>query len=213
MTETADIDSAVERATISAYGYSGQVCISAQNLFAHESVYDAIRIKLIESTLNTACGDPRLKETVVGPMINESAAERVKRLISEKPLAESNVPTHPCFVAATLIEKPAYDDPIFESEVFGPVLNLIPYANQELLIRELNRGRFRLQASVFARENFDFWANQLQFGGVVWNDAPTVRFDSMPYGGEGESGFGREGVTFATNEMTFLKAVLERKNG
>ena len=210
VTSDANTLDAAKKTALSGYAYAGQVCISAQNVFAHADIFNDFRDNLINETESTICGDPKSNETVVGPMINSAAADRVRNLITQTPIAVADAIDHPCLVPATLIENPPTGSQIRDTEAFGPILNLIPYKDQNQLLNELNGGKYRLHASVFSATEGDWWAENLRFGGVVINDSPSIRFDNMPYGGEGESGYGREGIEFAVQEMSYLKSRLGR---
>ena len=96
------------------------------------------------------------------------------------------------------------DMAVRQEEVFGPVVVVEPYDSFEEAIELANDSRFGLQAGIFTRDIgrlFRAWS-ELEVGGVVANDVPQFRIDNMPYGGEKESGFGREGVRYAIEEMT-----------
>jgi acyl-CoA reductase-like NAD-dependent aldehyde dehydrogenase len=97
-------------------------------------------------------------------------------------------------------------------EVFGPVATLQPFSNFADAIRIANDSVFGLQVGVFTNNLHDaFHAfNEIEVGGVIVNDIPSFRVDNMPYGGVKDSGFGREGVRFAIEEMTEIKLMVLR---
>ncbi len=210
----ADVLHAVSKCVTSGYGYAGQVCISAQNVFAHASIYDDVRSKLIEATQNRPTGDPREPSTVCGPLIDRQTAQKVRQKIESavasgaKVIAKAEGTFPETVVEPTLIEGADLESEIVCEEVFGPVLTLHPYESLNDLCGFLNDGKYRLQASVFTNDKSAATEvfSSLRYGGIVHNDSPSVRFDSMPYGGEGDSGFGREGVEFALEEMCELRA-------
>jgi acyl-CoA reductase-like NAD-dependent aldehyde dehydrogenase len=215
----ADVEHAVSKAVTSGYGYAGQVCISAQNVFAHTSIYDDVRTKLIEATLHCPTGDPREASTVCGPLIDRQTAQKVRQTIESavasgaKVIAKVEGVFPDTLVEPSLIEGADAESEIVCEEVFGPVLTLNRYESLDDLCGFLNAGRYRLQASVFTNDNSiaETVFSSLRFGGIVHNDSPSVRFDSMPYGGEGDSGFGREGVQFALEEMCELRALISAR--
>jgi acyl-CoA reductase-like NAD-dependent aldehyde dehydrogenase len=96
------------------------------------------------------------------------------------------------------------------AEVFGPVVSLVPYDNFEDALAAVDNSQFGLQAGVYTRDlNKAMRATQrLNVGGVIINDVPTFRVDQMPYGGNKDSGVGREGPRFAIEEMTTTKMVV-----
>lgn len=216
--EDADVEWAAKQIAVSGYGYAGQVCISAQNVFVHESVYERVRERLREETEQCPTGDPKDGGVVCGPLIDDKATAKVRGAIDAavstggEIIAQAKVEGHARLIPPTLIEPGSSDDDIVREEVFGPVLTLQRYSDIGSLANWLNGGKYRLQASIFtqgpavAQGAFE----SLDYGGVILNDAPTIRFDSMPYGGEGESGFGREGVKFAIEEMTAPRSYVRR---
>ncbi len=216
----ADLALMAERVSLSGYGYAGQVCISAQNVFVHESIYEAAKRHLADATERTVVGDPRRDDVVCGPLISEEALRKVRERVADaldlgaRIVAQAPSEVHPRVMSPTLVENVPLASELVCEEIFGPVLTLSSYRALDDVLEHLNRGRYRLHASIFtdsekvARRVFYV----LRYGGVIWNDSPSVRFDSMPYGGEGESGFGREGVRFALEEMTSPRVFLMRRD-
>jgi len=95
-------------------------------------------------------------------------------------------------------------------EVFAPVTVLFSYKDFADAIENVNDSQYGLQAGVFTRNinNIMRAFNRLEVGGVIINDVPTFRVDNFPYGGIKDSGFGREGVKYAIEEMTELKVMV-----
>jgi glyceraldehyde-3-phosphate dehydrogenase (NADP+) len=92
-------------------------------------------------------------------------------------------------------------------EVFAPLVNLFPFDDFKQAVAMVNDTNYGLQAGVFTShlEHALYAFDELQVGGVVLNDIPTFRIDHMPYGGTKDSGFGREGLRYAIEEMTEMK--------
>jgi acyl-CoA reductase-like NAD-dependent aldehyde dehydrogenase len=101
---------------------------------------------------------------------------------------------------------------VVSQEAFAPVASVIPYTDFEEALEQADATEYGLQASVFTRDiNRVFQAiKRLNFGGVIINDTPAFRADHMPYGGNRQSGLGREGVRFAIEEMTNIQMVAIR---
>ncbi|MDO8629381.1 MAG: aldehyde dehydrogenase family protein, partial [Phycisphaerales bacterium] len=100
-------------------------------------------------------------------------------------------------------------------EAFGPVATLQPFTDFQEAVGVANASEYGLQAGVFTK-NLDraFYAfKELEVGGVIVNDIPSFRVDSMPYGGVKNSGFGREGVRYAMEEMTEMRLLVLRNAG
>jgi acyl-CoA reductase-like NAD-dependent aldehyde dehydrogenase len=203
-----DLDYVVPRLTLGAFYQSGQSCISVQRIIAHRSLYAELRERLAAAARELRSGDPLDEDTFLGPLITPADAGRVKDWIDR---AVAGGATLICgggrsgsFVEATLLENVPDDQPVSCSEVFGPVAVLEPFDDFRAAIDRVNASRFGLQAGVFTRDvgRARHAATACETGGVVLGDIPSMRVDSMPYGGIKESGFGREGVRFAMEEMT-----------
>lgn len=217
---------AAQRLCTSAYGFAGQVCISAQHAWAHCSVYDEFKKQLIASSLGCSHGDPSREETVCGPLISESAAQRVASWIQEARDAGCTVLVGgevegsrltPTLVEAPPVESaphPAWSTRLMTEEVFGPVLTVGCFEDIGHLIERINASPYGIHASLFGaeEEQVSRCFQDLDVGGVVVDDFPTLRFDNMPYGGNKRSGFGREGVRYAFEEMTRPRSLVRRRS-
>lgn len=212
----ADLDWAAKRTVLGKFGYAGQICISVQHALIHESVYDETRDRIVAETEACRYGDPEADGTICGPLINAAAADRVMSWIDDAQSGGGRVLTggrrEGLVVTPTVMEDVASGAKLSCQEVFGPVLNLRKVSDWDEAVQAVNSSAFGLQTGVFSRdpEVQEAAIQDLNVGGVVINDMPTFRFDNMPYGGVKRSGFGREGVLFAYEEMTELKAVIRR---
>lgn len=206
--EDADLEFAAKRCTQGAFSYAGQVCISVQRIYVQDTVFDKFKELYLENCSKLKVGDPMDEATDVGPMIEKEALERtagwVKEAVSEgaKVLAGGS-PKGSCF-EPTVLTGTKRSMKVCGEEVFAPVVTLEPYHTFEGAVDEVNHGLYGLQAGVFTNDTKRaFYAyNRLEVGGVVMGDIPTYRVDHMPYGGVKMSGFGREGVRYAIEEMT-----------
>lgn len=207
----ADLELAVERAVTGSFAFSGQVCISVQRLYLHEKIADAFTQKFLERTKKLVLGDPMDERTDLGPMIDEKALARTQAWVDEAARGGASVlcggKRDGRFFPPTVLADVKPDMNVHCSEVFAPIVNLYRYRDFSDALAAVNDSPFGLQAGVFARDvGRVFQAFEtLEVGGVIVNDVPTWRVDSMPYGGEKESGQGREGVRYAIEEMTQLR--------
>jgi acyl-CoA reductase-like NAD-dependent aldehyde dehydrogenase len=163
---------------------------------------------LVERAKALKAGDPMEEETLLGPLISEKEAIRIETWINEAVDHGAEVLSggkrNGVFVDATWLKNVNPTDRVYSDEVFGPVAAVEPFSRFEEAVAKVNDSVFGLQAGVFTK-NIDhaFFAwNELEVGGVVIGDIPSLRVDSMPYGGVKESGLGREGVRTAMEEMT-----------
>lgn len=212
--EGTDLERAAERITLGAFYQSGQSCISVQRVYVHESCYDALVDKLVQNAKTFKAGDPLSEETTLGPMIAEKEAIRLEQWIGEAVDHGAEVlcggKRDGVFVEATWLAKVDPKEKVSADEVFGPVAIIEPFAKFEDAVAKVNDSRFGLQAGVFTNNiHHAFYAwNELEVGGVVVGDIPSMRVDSMPYGGVKESGLGREGIRCAMEDMTEIRLLV-----
>lgn len=212
---SANLRDAVEKCVASAYGYAGQVCISLQNLYVHRDVYDQVKDLLLAAIKNLPTGNPVDDKVVCGPLISTAFVDKVQAMIDEAVAGGGSLliegKAEKTLMPAQLIEDAPSDSRLMTEEAFGPVLTLSVYDDLNELVGTLNRGKYGIHASVFTASEEDIAiASKLEFGGVVVNDSPSLRFDNLPYGGVRESGFGREGVRYAMLDMTEATSIVRR---
>lgn len=212
--EDADLERAAAKVAAGAYGYAGQICISVQHVLVQRGVYDAFREALAKATLNLPTGDPKDEKTICGPMISASAADRVRGLIDEAARGGASVVAggggEGTLVRPTLLESVPGTAQLATEEAFGPVATLEPFDTVGEAIAKVNGSRFGIQTGVFTRDlrTVERAFAELNVGGVVIDDVPTLRLDVMPYGGVRRSGYGREGIREAMDEMSTPKAMI-----
>lgn len=207
----ADLNFAVPRAVTGSFSYAGQICISIQRLFLHVKIYDRFMSDFVSRTKALKLGDPLDETTDIGPMINEAAARQTEEWVEEAVARGARVvlggKREGSFYQPTILENVQPEWRISWLEAFAPVVVVYPYHEFEDALRQVNNSLYGLQAGVFTNDLKKAWLafETLEVGGVIINDIPTFRIDHMPYGGVKESGFGREGVRYAIEEMTELK--------
>lgn len=206
--ETADVGYSIERTAMAAFGYAGQVCISAQRLFIHERIAAEWIAGFVERASALRTGDPLDEATELSVMIDEAAARRAEEWINEAVGAGARLlcggGRRGAFLEATVLTDAHNEMRICSEEVFAPVAVIQTFDDFNSALADANNTSYGLQAGVFTRDTRRMFeaARELEFGGVMINDAPAFRVDNMPYGGVKLSGFGREGVRYAMEEMT-----------
>lgn len=212
--KSADLPHAAARCALGAFVNSGQVCISLQRIYVHSAVYDEFSSLMAEETKKLVVGSPYDDATFMGPLIDDAAAIRamgwVESAIKEgavallEPHREGRM-FHPC-VMANVTDEMA----IVCEEVFAPIVSLVKVESFEDALPRMNNSPYGLQFSVFTNDLAltKKAISELDAGGIVINDMPTLRFDIQPYGGLKLSGVGREGPRFAIEEMTEIKSVV-----
>jgi len=215
----AELEHAAERITIGAFYQSGQSCISVQRVIAHRDIYDALKQRLVQRAAALKAGDPEEEDTFVGPLITEDDARRVELWVNEAAAQGARVlcggRRSGSIYEATYLENVDPGAKVSCQEVFGPVAVLERFDTFADAVRMANASDFGLQAGVFTKNIDHAWHayNELEYGGVIINDMPSFRVDSMPYGGVKHSGFGREGVRFAMADMTEPKLLVLARVG
>ncbi|MEO7068206.1 MAG: aldehyde dehydrogenase family protein [Rhodanobacter sp.] len=208
----------VDRLVFGAFYQSGQSCIGVQRIYVHDDIYDALKKRLVAATKKLKAGNPADKETFLGPMIDEAAAARLHGWITEARKAGGKLlcggTRHGNMLDATLMENVPSDAKVNREEAFGPFALLTRYSKFDDAIAMVNDSDYGLQAGIFT-DSLDHamraW-NGLDQGGVIVNDIPSFRVDSMPYGGGKLSGFGREGVRYAIEDMTDIRLMVMRES-
>ena len=213
----ADLDHAVERIVFGAFYQSGQSCIGVQRIIVHEAIYDEFKALLIEKTRSLVAGDPKDRDTFIGPMISEDEATRLKGWIDDAVAAGADLlcggGQNGAMLEATLLENVPRDCDASKEEAFGPLANLSRFTDFHEALDQVNDSRFGLQAGIFTnnfQQVLDAW-DILDVGGVVVNDVSSYRVDNMPYGGVKDSGLGREGIRFAMEDMTEIRNLVIRR--
>jgi acyl-CoA reductase-like NAD-dependent aldehyde dehydrogenase len=212
----ADLGFVARRCALGAYYNSGQVCISVQRIYSQRSVFEPFAEQFVEASERMVVGDPLDERVDVGPMIDQSEAERVESWVNAAQSGGAVVLTGSrregtVYWPTVLAEvRPEMD--VIAKEVFGPVASVLAFDDFEEALHQADNTDYGLQVAVFTRDiNRVFEAiSHLNFGGVIINDTPVFRADHMPYGGNRQSGLGREGVKYAIDEMTNIQMVAIR---
>jgi acyl-CoA reductase-like NAD-dependent aldehyde dehydrogenase len=210
----ADLDEAVTKLAANAFSFAGQSCISVQRIYVERDAYDAFLAGFLPKVEALKVGDPADEETDVGPVIDEGNRDRILEWIEEargvgaEILAGGDVVEG--LIQPTVIGNPAPEAKVSCEEVFGPVVTVSAVDSLDEAIRLANGTRYGLQAGIFTRDVRAAVqaAQELEFGGVVINEAPTFRADQMPYGGVKDSGNTKEGPAWAVREMTEERLVV-----
>jgi len=209
----ADLDFVAKRCAIGAYYNSGQVCISVQRIYSQREVYEPFAEKFVQASEAMIVGDPLDERVDVGPMIDSHEVDRIDGWVHEAQTAGAQVLTggkragNVYWPTVLTNVQPAMK--VVAEEAFAPIASVIACDDFEEALRQADATPFGLQVGVFTRDiNRVFRAiKRLNFGGVIINDTPVFRADHMPYGGNRQSGLGREGVRYAMEDMTNIQMV------
>ncbi|MGB7410781.1 MAG: aldehyde dehydrogenase family protein [Sphingopyxis granuli] len=213
----ADLDHALARIIFGAFYQSGQSCIGVQRILIHADVYDRFREMLVEKTKTLVSGDPKDRDTFIGPMISEKEAARLGGWIEDAVAGGATLLTggrrDGAMLEATLLENVDRKADAYREEAFGPLAILSKFTDWDDALAEVNDSKFGLQAGLFTRDLHKVLAawDDLDVGGIVVNDVSSYRVDNMPYGGVKDSGLGREGIRFAMEDMTEIRNMVIRR--
>jgi acyl-CoA reductase-like NAD-dependent aldehyde dehydrogenase len=209
----ANLDLAVPRTVMSAFANSGQVCLSLQRLYVHESIAAQFLDRFVAATRVLKVGNPLDRDCDVGPMISDEAADRadqwIKEAVDQGARLAIGGKRDGRVLWPTVITDARPEMKVMCREAFAPLVCVIVYREFDEAVRLLGDTPYGLQSGVYTgdlRKAFRA-VSALDMGGIMVNDTPIFRVDHMPYGGNRMSGIGREGVRYAVEEMTNIKFV------
>ena len=211
----ADIDAAVEGAYFGLFFNQGQCCCAGSRLFVEQSIHDEFVAKLVQRAKSQKVGDPFDPETTQGPQITREQQERVLNFIDSGKKegatihcggGKPNLPGY--FVEPTVFSGVTDGMKIAREEIFGPVMNILPFGNIEEVVERSNRTQFGLAAAVWTRDikKAHRMARSLR-AGTVWINCYDVFDAAAPFGGYKMSGVGRELGEYALQLYTEVKTV------
>jgi acyl-CoA reductase-like NAD-dependent aldehyde dehydrogenase len=208
-----NLEAVAARCTEGAFSFAGQVCISTQRIYVKEELYEEFLRYMVEKTEKLVVGDPTSELTDISALINSRETERIEQWIHEAEQGGATIVTggkrEGTILRPTIMANGHPKLSLSCNEAFGPVVLVNSYKNWDEAIELINDSDYGLQAGVYTtsvHKAFDAF-ERLEVGGVIINDIPTFRVDQMPYGGVKNSGIGKEGIKYSTEEMTELKFV------
>lgn len=207
----ADLDLAVDAAIFSRFTHAGQICMSANRVFVHEYLYDEFKARYIHKAESLTVGDPADPETIIGPLINQRQADALNELV-EQGIAEGAVAAlrgevNGTLFSPTVLTNVTRDMAVAQEEMFGPVVCLIPFSNEDEAVEWANDTRFGLSGAIHTR-NLDHGvelAKRINTGMIHINDTTIHDEPIVPFGGEKHSGLGRLNGEAGLAEFTTLK--------
>ncbi|WP_030442266.1 aldehyde dehydrogenase family protein [Actinoplanes subtropicus] len=212
----ADLALAVDAAAYGAFVHQGEVCMCVRRIFVDRAVAREFTDRFVAKVAHLPVGDPRDPATVVGPLINEWALSLVSRRVDEAVslgarLLTGGTAEPPCYPPTVLTDVPAEAEIAFE-ETFGPVALLETVDGADEAIRRANASRFGLTGGIISADTYAALdlARRLEVGIVHINDQTVNDEPQMPFGGLKESGWGRFGLPFASEDFTELQWITMR---
>ena len=212
----ADLQAAAEQCTAGGFVRSGQACLAVQRIYVEQAAYARFVGLITDKVSSLVTGDPRDPKTEVGPLVDEAAARRVEALITDAMEKGARLTCggtrEGALVQPAVLADVTPEMRIMRTEAFGPVVAIAPVATLAEAVAETNAVDGAIHVGVYTA-NIDVAltiADQIRAGGVIVNGPSAWRVDQMPYGGTGQSGFGREGMRAMVAEYTEPKVVVIR---
>ncbi|PIQ97790.1 MAG: aldehyde dehydrogenase [Nitrospinae bacterium CG11_big_fil_rev_8_21_14_0_20_56_8] len=213
--EDADYEAALPALAKGGFYHAGQVCVSVQRIYVHESISESFTEGLVKIARTLVVGDPTAETTEIGPLISKAEVNRVHSWVQEardkggKVLTGGNPIGTTCYEPTVILNPPDHAK-ISCDEIFGPVIAVYTFKERVEAIRRANAVPFSFQAAVWT-QNLDAaldTVRRLEASAVMVNDHTAFRVDWMPFGGRKYSGLGVGGILPAMMEMTEEKLMV-----
>ncbi|MEO0636909.1 MAG: betaine-aldehyde dehydrogenase [Pseudomonadota bacterium] len=217
--DDADLENAVSGAMLGNFYSSGQICSNGTRVFVQAGIYDAFVARLVERTEKLVLGDPLNETTHIGPLVSAAQLERVlgfidagksegARLVSGGAVADvQNFPAG-YFVQPTIFADVEDEMTIAREEIFGPVLSVLRFGEDEEAVARANSSETGLAAGVFTQNLARAHRTIAELeAGTCWINNYNLTPAGMPFGGVKQSGFGRENAKAALDSVTHIKSV------
>jgi len=204
--EDAEFNKSVDMAVKAAFSNQGQICLCGSRLFVQNSIYEKFRDSFVEKTKSLKIGNPKNDDSNLGAVVSKQHMEKIlecielakseggeiliggNRLILDGGLSEGY------YIEPTIIEGLSHSCRTNQEEIFGPVVSIIPFANESEVIEMANSTKYGLSASIFTKDVSK--AHRVAAAidsGIVWVNTWMLRDLRIPFGGMKNSGVGREG--------------------
>ena len=213
--DDADIDEAIAGAMACKYRNAGQTCVSANRILVQEGVHDEFTKKLAAASADLKMGDGSEADVLIGPLINEGAANDVIEIVNDAVAKGAQVVVGggrsdlgACFVEPTVLTGVTDGMRMFHEEIFGPIAPIYKFKTEEEAIALANDTEFGLASYIYARDIGRIWrvSEGLEYG-IVGVNAGMISNEMAPFGGVKESGQGREGSKYGLDDYLEIKAI------
>ena len=213
--DDADQENALNGITAGIFGASGQSCIAGSRLYIQANIYNDFLNKLIDKANNIKLGPPMSEETQMGPLNSLKQLELIEKNISETESQggkircggkRSNFSNKGYYFPATIIECENHNLPTAENELFGPVLSVMKFENEEELINLMNDNKYGLSSGVYTKDlGRGMRVSKAIRAGIVFVNTYRLISPMAPFGGMKDSGYGKEAGKESIKEYTRVK--------
>ncbi len=217
--DDADMERAVQAANFGAFMHQGQICMSVERVIVHEDIYDEFVEKFVPRVKKLTVGDSSKKENILGPVINDRAAERIKRHFDDAKakgatvLAGGDIDGR--FISPTVFANVTPDMLLYQEESFGPVCSIFKVGSDEEAVRLANDSEYGLTAGVMSEDEGRALAivNKLDTGNCHVNCSPVNDEPHVPFGGFKASGLGKHGGKWSMETFTETRWITLDRGG
>ncbi len=209
----ANIDKAVQGAIASKFRNAGQTCVCSNRLFVQSGIYDVFNKKLKEELSKLKMGNGMESGVKIGPLIDEKAVKFVEGLVKNAVdkgakviYGGSRFKKNPTIFHPTILSNVDVNMRVFSEEIFGPIAPVFKFETEEEVIEKANNTPFGLASYFYGNNNSQIWrvAEALEYG-IVGINTGMISTTVAPFGGIKESGFGREGSKYGTDDYVEIK--------
>lgn len=215
----ANLKLAIPQIAKAGFYHAGQVCVSAQRIYVHESICDSFVAQINRLAQTQKLGNPLSTDTEIGPIISAISFDRIDKWVQDAIdegatlIAGGNKLQNNCY-EPTILLNPSEKSKVTEEEIFGPVICIYSFSSDDEAIIRANNSRYCFQSAVFT-ESLNTalrYTQDLNGSAVLINSHPAFRVDWMPFGGQGLSGYGLGGISYSTEEMLEQKLIIIASN-
>jgi aldehyde dehydrogenase (NAD+) len=211
----ADLEAAANGLIAGIFAAAGQTCIAGSRALVHKDVHDAVVARVAERAATIRMGDPKAADTEMGPICFPGQLEKIRRYVEEARSSGAEITSGGgdrglggLFFEPTIITNVTNEAQVCQDEIFGPVLTVLPFSDEQEAIDVANQSRYGLAAGIWTADvRRVFRMTKALRVGTVWVNAYRTVNYAMPFGGVKSSGFGRENGMEGLSEYLVEKAV------